>query len=471
MTNQDWQPESNHPWANHAPTYRAKEVQELANWIVTGASGSLIGLSGTGKSDFLGFLCHRPQALQNYLPKKTQPFTILYMDLNTLPAPSLSALFRVILRAFYEHKSRFSAESHEVIDRVYLENREQRDPFISQSGLRELLLHMQQRRHRVVFALDRFDVFSTMLTPKMGDSLRGLRDGFKETLSYIACMTHSLAYLPNPEAIGDLKRLLDQQICVLGPMTEQDTRDTIIRRTTVADVQPNEDEATQIWQLTGGYPSLVMQTCRWWLTTADKPPLIEWPAILMQKPNIYHRLEDIWSGLTQEEQLVLTKMHQAKLTDTSAQQDIAAIYESALISLLEKRLLVQEGAGYRPFSALFADYVAAIEQPSRGRIRHDPTTQTLYHGPDILDGLAPKERAILQYLTQNPHVQHTYTDIIVAAWSDEERYNGVTNDSLFQVIRTLRQKIEPVPSKPVYVVNWRGKPEGGYQFFPEGRPG
>jgi DNA-binding response OmpR family regulator len=84
--------------------------------------------------------------------------------------------------------------------------------------------------------------------------------------------------------------------------------------------------------------------------------------------------------------------------------------------------------------------------------------------------LTPKERALLHFLVENPRAEHSYTDLIVATWSDEERYHGVNNDSLHQVIRTLRLKIEPNPSQPVYVVNWRGKPEGGYTFFPEGRP-
>ena len=37
-------------------------------------------------------------------------------------------------------------------------------------------------------------------------------------------------------------------------------------------------------------------------------------------------------------------------------------------------------------------------------------------------------------------------------------------------IAELRKKIEPNLARPCYVVTWRGRPEGGYQFFPEGRP-
>ncbi|MEM7133540.1 MAG: winged helix-turn-helix domain-containing protein [Chloroflexota bacterium] len=464
------QPEVNHPWVNHKPTYRAREVQILADWIRTGANGSVIGPSGTGKSDLLGFLCHRPEVLQGYLPSGSQPVTLLPMDLNTLPAPTLSALYRVILRAFDEHHHRFAPESQKMISQTYEENSGQRDPFLSQTGVRKLLRHLQEQRHRVVFALDRFDAFSTMLSPQMGDSLRGLRDGFKETLSYITCMTHSPSYLPNPEVLGDLKRLLDQQVCILGPMSEQDTRQGIARRVNSAETKPTTAEVATLVELTGGYPSLVTQVCRWWLTTKNKPSLEAWQEALMQQINVRHRLEDIWFGLTQEEQLVLTEMHGAFSMGESNQEEVAERYRPTVAGLLEKGLLSHTDPGYRLFGTLFASHIATIEEASRGRISLEHASQTLYQGAEIIQDLTAKERSILQFLAEEPYVQHTYTDIIVAAWTDEERYHGVTNDSLFQVIRTLRRKIEPTPSKPVYVVNWRGKPEGGYQFFPEGRP-
>jgi hypothetical protein len=35
----------------------------------------------------------------------------------------------------------------------------------------------------------------------------------------------------------------------------------------------------------------------------------------------------------------------------------------------------------------------------------------------------------------------------------------------------LRRKIEPDPANPRYLTTWRDWPEGGYQFFPEGKSG
>ena len=70
-----------------------------------------------------------------------------------------------------------------------------------------------------------------------------------------------------------------------------------------------------------------------------------------------------------------------------------------------------------------------------------------------------------------PRLRHTKTDLIVNTWPDELREKGVSDNALYQVIVVLRRKIEPNPATPRYLVTWRGKPEGGYQFFPEGKPG
>ncbi|MEZ4623162.1 MAG: helix-turn-helix domain-containing protein [Caldilineaceae bacterium] len=459
-----------HPWTEYSESYRAKEIASLVRWIVTGASGSIIGLNGSGKSDLLGFLCYRPDALQQYWPEQAPSATVLPVDLNNLPSNTLAALFRVILRTFYEHRTRFDSATQELISRLYLENRAATDPFLSQSALRELLLDFQQRRHRVVFALDRFDLFCRMLTPEMSDALRGLRDSFKDTLSYIASMRLGLAYLPEPDLLGNLLRLLDQHICYVGPMNEDDTVDTIGRRTALAAAPPTADEVAQIRHLTGGYPALVMFVCRWWQNQVTRMPLDAWQELLLREVGVRHRLEDIWESLTQEEQVVLTEIQKSTLLGRTANQRMGDRYADVLRNLAERGLCVQVDDEWQIFSGLFAAYVAAVGGVSRGKIWFNEEAQTLYYGEEILTDLTPKEQAILQFLVQEPRTNHTYTDIIVAAWSDEERYNGVSTENLQQVIRTLRVKIEPNPSHPVYIVTWRNKPEGGYIFFPEGRP-
>ena len=114
--------------------------------------------------------------------------------------------------------------------------------------------------------------------------------------------------------------------------------------------------------------------------------------------------------------------------------------------------------------------MAQTEGRGRGRIWLEKGTEELHQGQTLLQGLTYLERNVLRFFIEYPRMRHTHSDIIEAVWPEEVQKEGVTTETLYQAIRGVRKKIEPNPGKPVYVINWRGHPEGGYQFFPEGRP-
>lgn len=459
------------PWQNYPPTYRTREIQSLATWIVAGASGSVVGLSGAGKSNLLSFLCHRPDVLTKLLPKQELPVILVPVDLNNLPSNTLSALYRVILRSCYENRARFTPDLQELINFLYMDIRRESDAFLPQSALREFLLTIQSQGHRVVFVLDKFDILCRMITPEMGDSLRGLRDSLHGTVSYIVGMRQEPAYLGKPEILGDLYRLLATHICYVGPFCEDDAQILIKRIMALSSDRPDKDECSQMLALSGGYPTLLKAICQWWLVTPERPPLNQWLSVLSSHFGIQTRLQDIWRGCTQEEQSALAELQRVTWNNQSERNTFERRYPTALQKLKEKGIVVKSAGGWTYFSTLFGEFVAQVRKSSRGRIWFDEASQTLYHGEEPIIGLTPKERELLEFLCQNPNQRHTYTELIISAWPEEERYNGVSNDSLHQIIHGLRQKVEPDPSKPAYVITWRGQPEGGYQFFPEGKPG
>lgn len=134
--------------------------------------------------------------------------------------------------------------------------------------------------------------------------------------------------------------------------------------------------------------------------------------------------------------------------------------------------LCQQGAdGWRICSALLRSYIGRLEDRSAGEIWMDGATGELYQGESPLTNLAPLERELLRFLVAHPLVRHTKTNLIYSAWPDEPYPLERSDDSVYQVIRGLRIKIEPDPSKPRYIVTWRGvgAQEGGYQFLPKGR--
>jgi hypothetical protein len=467
-------------------TYRAREMKILAGWIAAGESGAVVGLSGCGRSNLLGFLGHRPEVLQDYLGPQTRPVALIQVDLYNLPVNNLSTLYRVILRAFYRVAAQFESPLQQKIITLYHENRTERDPFLPQSALQELLLLFQTQHVQVVLVFNRFDRFCQMASLQMVNTLRGLRDDFKDTLCYIAGMTQEAAYLSDPTILGDMYELLDNYVCWLGAMNNDDARN-LITRATRAGVSPSGTDVTHMLALTGQYPALLRATCYWWLTNPKRPAHSEWPATLLAEHSIQRRLTKIWNGLTQEEQFILSELQKSQTitvaemaqsgagenkpkTSPGIFQEFAKQHFHTLTLLAEKGVCRQTETGWCMASDLLAGYVARIKGRGRGKIWLDKETGEIYQGQTLLEGLTTLEISVLSFLIKHPRIRHTKTDLIVSTWADELRQQGVTDNSLYQVILGLRKAIEPNPGKPVYLITWRGKPEGGYQFFPEGRP-
>jgi hypothetical protein len=457
-------------WMTYPPTYCARELRIITGWIQAGISGSVVGPAGVGKSNLLGFLCHRPDALQLYLPTTVAPIAVVFVDLNDLPSYKPATLYRVVLRSFYETRLRLAPTLATAVTVTYQENRSSNDPFITQSALRELLFLFQDQSTRVTLVLDRFDQFCQKATQPMTDSLRALRDSLKGTLTYLVGMRQEISYLSDPAVLGELYEILDAHICRVRPLAATDVQHLVTRELGIS----GEAVANDLVALTGGFPALLKAACHWWQNNPGQP-MTAWTEAMLADPAIRHRLEELWAGLSQAEQLILTDIQKWQATPTGPPpektlQDFSRRHGQALALLLDKGLLLAATPGWRIFCDLLAAYVATAARRSRGELWLDAETGSIHQGPARLDNLAPLEQSLLTYLLSRPRARHSYTALIETVWPAEVAKEGVSNEALFQVVSGLRRKIEPDPTRPCYLINWRGSPEGGYQCFPEGRP-
>ncbi len=467
---------------NFPPTYRAEEMQILAGWILTGEGGSVVGLAGCGRSNLLYFLCQRPEALRAYLPPEAGPTALIPVDLNQLPATDPATLYRLMLRAFYWARARFEPQIQEAITALYLENRAVQDPFLTQSALYEVFFTFQEAQTRVVLVLNHFGLFCQVATPQMLNTLRSLRDTFKASLCFIVGMLQEIAYLPDPEALGDMYTLLDNHICWVGPMNESDARWVIATVTQTAPIPPSEAETQAILSLSGHFPVLLKAIGDWWLHQADKPPPDQWPALLAAERSFDYRLARIWNGLTQEEQFALAAVREWQERVAQAQGKQSALVKEAaqrlnqnhaliLLQLAAKGVCHQSEAGWQTMGTLLADYIRRVGPSGRGKIRLDEQTEEIRQGLTPLPHLSPQEDKLLRFMLRQPYKRHTKTDLIDEVWSEDEAGQiGITANHLQKLVSDLRQKIEVRRSEPRYFVTWIGAPEGGYQFYPEGRP-
>jgi len=467
-------------WQAFPVSYRSREVAMIAEWISAGESGTVVGLPGTGRATLLEFLCLRPDALQTYLAPYARPVVLIPVDLNNLPDSRLDTLYRVILRSFYEIRGRFDEAVAQTVVELFSRYESARDPVLHQGALRQVLLLFEMQEQRVVLVINRFDRFCRMATPQMISTLRGMRDSFKDTLAFLMGMRHGAGYLMSRSSIGPLRGILDTYVCRIGPLDEADALHMMASEMRYLSPPAPTSDLDRLYFLTGGYPSLIRVTCHWWMDAGERK-VEDWTAALMARPNIQHRLSELWYGLTQAEQQALSELQmlQAHLaaakTNSSRRQkafaELADRHAEALHSLESKGVCRLTEGGWQIVGSLVAAYVALMAGRSRGQVWLNQRTREIYQGSKRVENLQPLEYDVLRFLIGQPHTRHTHTDIIEAVWAEDIlEKEGVSTEALYQVIRGIRKKIEPNPAEPCYVINWRGQREGGYQFFPEGRP-
>lgn len=450
-------------------TYRTKEMRQITSWFRLGESGSVLALPGCGKATFLSFLCHNHEALTQYLANDEKKIVVVPVDLNNLPDRQLATLYRVILRSLSEIKERFPAHLQDPINHQYRKHEASTDPFLPQSGLRELLFLFQKEKYRIVWVINRFDQFCAFATPDMISTLRGFRDLFKRTLIFIMGMKTEVAYLPNGESIEPLRHILDTHTCWITPLNLDDAAHMINEQSKLQDITFEEDTVQQIFALSGGYPSLIRVLCQ----RVDQIfSAFDQVDSLLKDDSLQHRLHLLWQALTQEEQQVILEISKIDQQDPQALswEDLAGRHEDTLQRLAQKGMIISHQNRWIILADLMKGYIANLGGIRRGRLALNTETGELFLGPTSIGPLKPLEMSVLAYLFQNTHIRHTHTEIIEGGWPDDVIREGVSTEALYQVIRSLRKTIEPNPRKPVYIVTWRGQPEGGYLLFPEGKP-
>lgn len=485
-------------WMHLPSTYRQREVVQIAQWIAMGASGCVVGLAESGRTNLLTFLCHRADVLELYLGDDSR-VTLISVDLFNLPENDLSNLYRTILHAFYWEREAIPSKLHSYAEQLYLANREAADPFLPQMATYDLLRAFEDAGRRVVLVLNRFDRFCATASPQMLNTLRGLRDTFKGTLSYIVGMLQEVIYLANEVELGDMYDILDRQVCWVGTMTDEDARDMLRRDVLPGDVDLAEPEERAILQLSGRFPGLIKTVGLWWYSYARQAVDVNrWQAILLQETSVQFRVERIWNSLTQEEQLALSEIQKLERqvvgvdwlnpflslngavasvngsgnlpsSQQRALDHLSSQYAHALAQLVVKGLCQQIGPVWLIQSRLLAAFVETKEGRAKGRIWLDEQSKQIFQGKTLMQDITGLQHAILEFMIRNPRVRHTYDEIISSAWPDEDQREGISDNALQVHIRSIRKRIEPNPAKPNYLITWRGMP-GGYIFYPEGRP-
>ncbi len=446
-------------WQDYPLTYREEQVRTLARWIDAGQSGSVIGLPGSGRSNLLGFIYHRPEALQTYVPPLSERVALILVNLHSLPAPDVATFYRLLLRAFYLTCSGLDQALQAETAQRYQEHAGSADPFLSQSAVYELLALFQAREVRVVLILNYFHNFLQDATPKMVNTLRGLRDSFKDVLCVVAGLDREVAHLPDPTLLGEMYELLDRNVCWVGRMNEADAVNLVARATRATPAPPDEATLDRMLALSGNFPALLKLIIYWWERTDPLPPPANWREILLSEHNLQRRLSKMWRGLTPNEQFLISEIPVIRGRDDAAQ--FFAQHRAALKHLAEKGVCRKSGQAWEVVGELFSAYAAEQGATARSRIWKNPEEDLIYHGFTPLTDIPPLQNRLLRYFLAEPRKLHKKDELIDHLWPE----GRMADNDLQQLVYRLRKTIADT-SPYRYVVT----DSGGYRFYPEGHP-
>jgi hypothetical protein len=348
-------------WETYPANYRSAEVQALLSAARTGDCVSVVGLSGAGKSNLMGFIAERIES---------PGLRFILADCNRLPGRTPAALFHFLRRALDD--SGPADSEMEALDSAigrWLG---------AQGGVLAVLL-------------DRFDALLEPPDPALFNNLRALRDSHKFQLAFVTATRRPLP------ADNEFAELVLANTVWLGPLTESDARWNVKRYAERKGLVWDEAIADLIINVSKGYPSFLRAGCEAYAAGATTFDAIA------AHPAVQARLREFWNDQPTDDELR------------------------------------RSGLAGHPL----------LKKP-----RPSATMDT--------SQLTAKESLLLNYFLAHPDVVCEKDDLIRAAWPEDKVFErGVRDDSLAQLIRRLREKIEPDPASPRHIFTVPGR---GYRF-------
>lgn len=245
-------------WDTYPDDYRKAEITRILDAVRAGECVSLVGLSGAGKSNLVGFLSNRVAARM----AERGPALVL-VDGNRAQQPTADAMLQLA-------RQTLQAEA---------------EPQAETPTLRAALgARLSTSPGGLCLLFDRYDVLNAAEQMRAAGPLRALRDEWKYQLTYVMVTRRPLAE-PN-----ELAELFYAHTLWLGPLSREDAcwsaGQYAARRGQAWGAETLERLAALSW----GYPALLRACCEAYAAGCE----LETDA-LRAHPAVQRRVKEFWS--------------------------------------------------------------------------------------------------------------------------------------------------------------------------------
>jgi hypothetical protein len=421
---------------------------------------SVVGVSNIGKSMLLRALAS-DQVQERYLGKKRRDYLFVHVDLNLASQVTEQGFYEVTLRNLLHALAMKEAdqELRETVQAAYRTIVGPGNSFVFPLAFEDCIQALCTGQSAVlVFLFDEFDEMFAEVDSRVFVRLRGLKDRLWGRLCYVIATVHALNEQQRDRATGEFSELFAAHIRHLHPLSESDSQLLVEEWAGRSQVGLTAGDVAFIVEVAGGHPALLQGAARVLAHAREEATCrpvssgYEHVRELMDGDTSV-RLEcaKLWNDLSVPEQETLIALLNGKETMTGAD------------SLLEKGIVCLAPGGRVVFSQLLAGF-ARRQQLVRRRgpqgIRIDVEAGDVWVDGSLAPVLTDLEYKLLLLLYGNLDRICDKYKIVESVWG-ESYIDEVDDARIEKLVSRLREKLEPNPAKPRYLITIRGR---GYKL-------
>ena len=430
--------------ATQEKSFREEETRQLFSYIQAGESASIIGMSGTGKSNLFDHVCD-PARQAEFFEVDSEHFIVLRINFHYAPDFTDRALYSLILEQIEELDIdptiiQEIANYHDALI-------EARDDVLKVQRLfkRAIRKIMADSKQKLVFLFDQFDDVYRDADAHFFANLRGLRQAYKYRIVYLTFTRDLLPnIIPSDSGREEFYELLSTNLMGLQPYNEADATRLIQRIGKRNEIALSKVTQEQMMQLCGGHAGLLravlMTLGRGGALPADKETAV---SSLLHLSAVQLECEKIWRSLEGREQRLLHQLMGGVPIAKAEQHLVETLQIKGVLKELEM------------FSDLFASYAQSRDPVWERPLFFNKQSRQVWVLNELRPPLTKQEYPLFLLLYEHADELVTKDDLINAAWPDAR--GGVADEALTAAMARLRRKIEPDPKNPRFFENVRSQ--------------
>jgi hypothetical protein len=439
---------------------RDAEIANIMECIEDGDCCSIVGLSNTGKSTLLRSI-PLPAVKRKYLGDGAEGYVFVYIDCNLMLELTEQGFYELILRSTLAELRELEIEQG-LLDRVaasYHQLVEPANPFLVPLSFNEGLTAINEGlKQRVVLLFDEFDEPFADLDERVLLNLRALKDQYGPHLSYVVATDQPLTEQQRGDKVAEFCELFALHTLFLSVLGKDDATQIIAQFAREEEVEFSTDDVIFIIAQAGGHPGLLEATSRVLAEVSrDYPDFYRDQGYkLVQERldsdgSVRTECAKLWNGLNTEEREALMAFvsRPGEPLDPESER-----------SLRQKGIIKDELSIFGQLFEGFARRQRLVKRHGPQGVRVDVESGHVWVDGELVPDLTDLEYRLLLLLYGHLDKICDKYLIVESVWG-QDYIDEVDDARIGKLFNRLRQKIEPDPSEPRYLITIRGR---GYRL-------